>query len=106
MPGGEHPGPAYGQFRPTVNQLATMLHVSLAYIAIARRMPAAKRAAILAGYDKTSFVGLLNAPKAPLALPAPKAVNGVDDVELQNLARNVGVGRWLDAAIAVEQAAH
>jgi hypothetical protein len=93
-----------GPFHPAVNQLANMLRVSPAYIAVARQMSAAKRAAILAGYDKTSFVGLLNGPKAPLALPAPKAANGVGDAELLSIVRNAGIGRVLDAAIAVERA--
>jgi hypothetical protein len=93
-----------GSFHPAVNQLATMLHVSSAYIGIARQMSAAKRAAILAGYDQTSFAGLLNAPKAPLALPAPKAVNGDGDAELFDIIRKVGVARTLDAAVAVEAA--
>jgi hypothetical protein len=93
-----------GSFHPAVNQLANMLRASPAYIGIARQMSAAKRAAILAGYDETSFAGLLNAPKAPLALPAPKASNWIGDAELLNIVRTAGVARTLDAAVAVEQA--
>jgi hypothetical protein len=91
-----------GLFRPTTNQLAHMLRVSPAYIAVACRMSAAKRAAILAGSDTSSFVPLLNSPKV-LALPAPKTVG---DVDLLNLVRTVGVERVLDAAVVVEQSAH
>ena len=92
-----------GPFHPTVNQLANMLHVSPAYIAVARQMSSAKRAAILAGSDKSSFVPLLNPPQPCFALPAPKKVNGIDDAKLQTIALTVGAERMLDAAIAVEQ---
>jgi hypothetical protein len=66
-----------GQFHFAVSQLANLLHVSPVYIGIARKMSVAKRAAIIAGHDAGSFVPLLNLSKLPLALPAPKALNGV-----------------------------
>jgi hypothetical protein len=92
-----------GAFRATTSLLANMLQVSPAYIAVARRMSPAKRAAILSGSDRTSFVPLVNSTPTFL-LPAPKAVNGAGDAELEKLVRKVGVGRVLDAAIAVERA--
>jgi hypothetical protein len=94
-----------GSFRFSVTLLAHTLNVSPAYIGVARQMSAARRAAILAGYDKGSFVPLLNPPKSPLALPAPKLVNGIDDAEVVDFVREVGIGRVLDAAVAVERAA-
>jgi hypothetical protein len=93
-----------GPFHPTVNQLANMLRVSPAYIAVARHMSAAKRAAILAGYDESSFAALLNSSTPHLALPAPKAANGVGDAEIIDFVRTVGVSRVIDAACTVEAA--
>jgi hypothetical protein len=103
LPGGKYPGHAGAPFKPTASLLAAILRVSVAYIAVARAMSQAKRNAILAGYDNCSFVPLLNPPKTPLALPAP-AKPVVDDVEIIDFVRNVGIGRVLDAAVAVEAA--
>ena len=96
-----------GTFKPTVNQLANILHVTPAYIAVARKMPPIKCAAILAGFDKSSFMPLLRKsppPWQPFALLAPNKTNEIDDSNLLALVREVGVGRVLDAAIAVEAA--
>jgi hypothetical protein len=82
-----------------------MLRVPPGYIAVARAMSPAKRAAILSGADTSSFTPLVNGPKPPLALSAPKKNgNGIDDAKLETIVRSVGVKRALDAAIAVEQA--
>jgi hypothetical protein len=92
---------APGSFRPSANLLAHALHVSLGYIAAARGMSPAKRAAILAGTDNTSFTLLLHPPKAPLALPAPSTMTVADSV-LAEIVRANGVARVLDAAVLVE----
>jgi hypothetical protein len=92
-----------GPFKPPASLLAAILRVSPRYIAIANAMSQAKRNAIIAGYDKSSFVPLLNAPKAPLALPAPVKPM-INDVEIIDYVRRVGIGRVLDAAVAVEAA--
>jgi hypothetical protein len=93
------------EFRPTVTKLAFMLGVSPGYIAIARKLPVEKRAAIIVGVDKSSFRTLRNPPKTSLALPAP-TTNGISDAELMNFARKVGATRMLDAAVAIERAHH
>jgi len=89
---------------PTQAQAAAMLGVSATYIQIARKLPPGKRAAILHGFDPTSFAEL----KLPrhLALPIPDAKvmikSEITDTELEDLARTVGVDRMLAAAVAVE----
>ena len=53
-------------------------------------------------YDLLHAVG--ERSESPLALPAPKKANGIDDAKLQAAVRSVGVERVLDALVAVEQA--
>ena len=65
-------------------------------------LPPEKRAAIIAGTDTSSFVPLLNPP--PLTLPAPKPTGDIDETELVDLVRMIGVSRIIDAAVAVEAA--
>jgi hypothetical protein len=55
-----------GPFKPTMNQLAIMLHVTPHYIAVARQLPPEKRQAILSGHDTSSFVPRLHAPSLTL----------------------------------------
>jgi hypothetical protein len=64
-------------------------------------MSLAKRSAILAGYDQTSFTPLLNPPKPSLALSAP-SVMAVADSVLADIVRVNGVDRVLAAAVTVE----
>jgi hypothetical protein len=92
----------------TMRQVARLLGVSENYIRIAQRFSPAKRAAILAGRDSTSFAVLLNPSARCLALPAPKQPiidwAGIDDATLSDVVRAVGIDRALAAAVAVEHA--
>jgi hypothetical protein len=90
-----------GPFHPTTNQLANMFHVSSSYIAAACKMSPAKRNAILAGHDDTSFTPLLNPPKSSPALLASSATAVADSV-LAEIVRVNGVERVLAAAVTVE----
>ncbi len=87
--------------QPTAKQLASMLSVSVAYVAIATQLAPEKRQAIIAGRDGTRFANLLNPSEPRLALPKP-AANG--ELELLNTVRKFGVARTLDACCAVEAA--
>ena len=84
---------------PTQKQIADTLGVSVRYVEIARGLSPLRRAAILKGWDQTSFAEL--SPPRQLAL---KMIKPVTDTELENLARAVGVERMLNAAAAVEHA--
>jgi hypothetical protein len=84
---------------PTAKQLAEMLGVSVAYITTAIKLSAKKRAAILAGHDRTSFAALQSPPAPCLTLPTLKP--GVGDDELIKLARNIGPERLFQAIEAV-----
>lgn len=95
-----------GPFVPTVSLLATILRVSVSYISAARKMSPAKRNAILAGIDNTSFVPLLNAPQARLALPAPKVADDIANSFLVDVVRTAGIERTLAAAVLVENSAN
>ena len=86
-------------YAPSMGQLAQHFGVSLSYIALARKFSPAKRKAIIAGEDAISFSALLNGPKAPLALPAPKRVS---DAELEAIICSAGIERTLNAAASVE----
>jgi hypothetical protein len=82
---------------PTQIQVAALLGVSPAYVQIAHKLDPGKRAAIQRGWDSTSFATLTSRRKI-LALPAPD----IDQTDLENLIRVVGVDRALEAAAAVE----
>jgi hypothetical protein len=86
-------------FKPSMRQLAQIFGVNVVYIGLAQQFSPAKRKAIIAGEDVTSFTALLNPPKAPLALPAPKFVT---DETLKETIRIAGIERTLNAAAAVE----
>jgi hypothetical protein len=86
-------------FTPSQRQLASIFGVSVAYVGLARQFSPAKRKAIIAGEATINFTTLLNGPKAPLALPAPKLVS---DAELEEVIRIAGIDRTLTAAVAVE----
>jgi len=85
---------------PTKAQVAAMLGVSLAYVAVARKLPPGKRAAILRGWDPTPFAGLMKGETGK----AVTRVKVITDSDLANLARAVGPERMLEAAATVEAA--
>jgi hypothetical protein len=88
--------------KPSRRQLANLLNVSAAYIAVAAQLSPEKRKAIIAGRDDTtSFARLLNPSAKQLALPAPTIV---DDATLVSIVRVGGVDRTLNAAALVEAA--
>ena len=86
-------------YAPSMHQLASIFGVSAAYIKLARQFSPAQRKAIVSGEAFISFSALLNPPKAPFALPAPKLVT---DKALEDIIRSVGIDRALNAAAAVE----
>jgi hypothetical protein len=90
-------------YQPTRQQLAHLFKVNAEYIRRAGKLTPDQRKALLGNRDRY-HLAISHPPKLPLALPAPTVANGVGDAELQNLVRKVGVGRVLDAAIAVEAA--
>jgi hypothetical protein len=73
-----------GPLKPNVTQLVGMLRTSVAYVAIARRLPESQRAAIIAGIDSTSFSQLKKQRRS--------------NNRLLSVVRTAGVGRVLDAA--------
>jgi hypothetical protein len=75
--------------QPTIKQVAQLLGVSVAYIALAQEFTPERRAAIMSGKDSTSFVTLLNPPARCLALPAPSAVVSWDKANDDALLANV-----------------
>jgi hypothetical protein len=93
------------KLNPSMKQLADIFGVSTTYIELARKLPIGKRAAILRGWDQTSFAELM--PRRSAMLPAliTDVKAEIPDIVLENLARSVGVERMLAAAVAVEHAA-
>jgi hypothetical protein len=80
--------------RPTVVQAAELWRVNRTYVAWAiKRWD--NRGGIEAG-----LMALV--PPRVLALPAPRVA--IDDVQIIDFVRNVGISRVLDAAVAVEAA--
>jgi hypothetical protein len=80
----------------TTTLLANILHVSPAYIAVARKLSPLDRDGILSGLDKRSFSPFLKKKK-----------NGhgtIDDFALLAMVREVGIERTLDAACLIEAA--
>jgi hypothetical protein len=71
-------------FTPSLRQLAQLFNVSVTYVSLARQFSPATRKAIRAGAN-VSFTAVLNGPKAPLALPAPRIVT---DEELETVVRS------------------
>jgi hypothetical protein len=65
--------------KPTVTQIAVMLDVSPAYIAIARRLPLGKRAAISRGWDPTPFAALVH---KTVTVPAKVINSTITDADL------------------------
>jgi hypothetical protein len=96
-------------FSPSQKQLADLLGVSVPYINAARRLLPGKRAAILKGWDPTSFTDLMNPPKQmSLAMPKVPAITVIDATEISDsylatVIRAAGVDRVLEAAIAAER---
>ncbi len=85
----DEPGP----FKPNVAQLVSMLRVTVAYIAVARKLTVFQRADIMTGVDTTTSFSLLKKQKA-----------GIDNDKLLAFVRTAGIDRVLDAACAVEAA--
>jgi hypothetical protein len=88
----------------SVAQMAAALKVCRVYIDLAGSFSPAKRQAIIDGYDTTSFVALLKAPQPPL-LALQQSINDKgDDIEIFALVHKYGIGRVIDACVAVEAA--
>jgi hypothetical protein len=91
-------------FTPTQAQIALICGVSVSYIVAARKLSPGKRAAILRGWDPTSFTDLLNPPRQlSLAGPVLPDIRVITDCDLEHVARVVGTERMLSAAVAVER---
>ena len=91
------------RFVPSQKQAADIFDVSVVYIEIARGLTPAKRAAILRGWDSTSFAKLVNrSPQLQLKLPAPNCTS-ITNLQLENVIRAAGIERVLEAAAQVEQ---
>jgi hypothetical protein len=88
---------------PSITQLAIFFTVSVPYIRTALKLSPARRAAILAGQDATSFAGLMNPPKQMSLLgPVLPTTKMITDADLEQMIRAVGLERALAAAIVVE----
>lgn len=83
---------------PTQSQVATLFGVSLAYIRIARRFDPGKRAAIVRGWDPTSFANQVKPDRKVLV------ITDASNASLVDLIRKIGVERVLEAACAAEAA--
>jgi hypothetical protein len=83
---------------PTQSQVATLFGVSLAYIRVALRLDPGKRAAIVRGWDPTSFANLVKPRRKVLA------ITDASNASLVDLIRKIGVERVLEAACAAEAA--
>jgi hypothetical protein len=91
------------QFVPSQQQLARLLNVSVPYIQAARGLTPGRRAAILRGWDLTSFADLVRPQRQlRLKLPAPNCAS-ITNLQLQHVVRTAGVERVLEAAVAVER---
>ena len=90
-------------FTPSQKQLAAIFGVSVTYIMAAQRLSPGRRAAVLRGWDTTSFAELVNPPRQ-LTLPAPNCAS-ITNSYLETVIRAAGVERVLEAAVAVEHAA-
>ena len=90
------------RLNPSQKQLADIFGVSVVYIAIAQKLSPGKRAAILRGWDPTSFAELM--PRRSAMLPAPNGAS-ITNLQLEYVIRAVGVERVLEAAVAVEHTA-
>jgi hypothetical protein len=89
----------------SLEQRATMLGVSVAYINIARGLSPEKRKAILAGTDPTSFALLMGLKQPALPAALRSDFTGIDDLTLFEMARAAGTDRVLNAVIAAERRA-
>ena len=87
-------------FSPSQTQLANLLGVSAPYIIAARRLSAGKRAAILRGWDPTSFTDLVRPQQRQLLVSNCASIT---NLQLEHVIRAVGVDRALEAAVAVER---
>jgi hypothetical protein len=87
-------------FIPSQQQLAHIFGVSVPYVELARKLPIGRRAAILRGWDQTSFVELM--PRRSAMLPAPNCAS-ITNLQLEHVIRAAGVERTLEAAVAVER---
>jgi hypothetical protein len=91
-------------FIPTRRQVADALNVSPAYIAIAQKLSPSQRIAILRGWDPVSFTELMNRPRQlSLAGPVIPDMKVITDADLENMVRNAGIERVLEAAVQVER---
>jgi hypothetical protein len=80
----------------SAKQAAELLGVSVLYVTVAQRLTPEKRAAILKGWDSTSFATLLSPPAQQPALPGPRLAitwDGASDDALLANVRAAGVTR-------------
>lgn len=89
-------------FVPSHKEVATLFHVSQPYVDAARKLRPGQRAAILNG-RVTPFPSLVH-PQHQLSLAGPVIPNlkVITDADLENMVRNAGIERVLEAACAVE----
>ena len=87
-------------FSPSQKQLADLLGVSVPYINAARRLLPGKRAAILKGWDPTSFTDLVHPQHRQLLVPNCASIT---NSYLETVIRAVGIDRTLEVAIGVER---
>jgi hypothetical protein len=87
-------------FVPSHKEVATIFGVSTPYINVARRLSPGKRAAILKGWDPTSFTDLVHPQQRQLRVPNCASIT---NSYLETVIRAVGVDRALEAAVQVER---
>jgi hypothetical protein len=87
-------------FVPSHKEVATIFGVSTPYINVARRLSPGKRAAILKGWDPTSFADLVHPQQRQLRVPNCASIT---NSYLETVIRAVGVDRALEAAVQVER---
>jgi hypothetical protein len=90
-------------FTPSQKQFADIFGVSVPYIMAARKLSPGKRAAILRGWDSTSFAELVNPVRQlQLKLPAPNCAS-ITNLQLEHVIRAAGLDRTLEVAAEIEQ---
>jgi hypothetical protein len=86
---------ALAAHKPSIAWLSRSFGVGPGYISAALGLSPERRAAIIEGRDKTSFVSLLKAPARQLALPIP---DKIDNAGLGEFMRIIEEMRTIEAA--------
>jgi hypothetical protein len=90
-------------FVPSHKEVATIFHVSQPYVDAARKLRPGQRAAVMNG-RVTPFTSLVEHPRQlSLAGPVIPNMKMITDADLENLVRNAGIERVLEAAVQVER---